>query len=346
MQAPQPRRAFGVAPEPLEVAAHIARVEHVGRHHAELARAGLPAQHVVIAGGRARALERGLGRVVDLVPGRVGPDPREPRVKRPEYLAIRARARRATRRPRRVVPRGEAPAACGKGHQDVLARGAGACHVMVDLVTLVTVLGVVPRDQVAHPPEPQRLPRRALEHGRLLLTDTNAVLGARRSRPDHGQPGNNDHASGDNGKDDSFQRGWASRGKQCVLLVGSPGAFWFWTGLSNQKGGASPQGAPRPVIPARWRPCPSASTHINPTRSRRYRESRSCGTAGPPPPSQAARVTSSVPAPIGTSAELTEGSASTSARNASTSPAWEITLSTTSSPGLASVRSRSGHQRV
>ena len=60
----------------------------------------------------------------------------------------------------------------------------------------------------------------------------------------------------------------------------------------------------------------------------------------------AERVTSSVPAPIGTSAEVTDGSASTSARNASTSPAWEITLSTTSSPGLASVRSRSGHQRV
>ena len=50
------------------------------------------------------------------------------------------------------------------------------------------------------------------EHGRLLLADANAVLGDRRSRADQAQAGNNEHASGGNGQDDSVHRGRSFEG--------------------------------------------------------------------------------------------------------------------------------------
>ena len=55
-----------------------------------------------------------------------------------------------------------------------------------------------------------------------------------------------------------------------------------------------------------------------------------------------ARATRSTPAPIGTSDDTTRVSASTRARKSATWSAWEMTLSTTSRPGCASTRTRSG----
>ena len=55
-----------------------------------------------------------------------------------------------------------------------------------------------------------------------------------------------------------------------------------------------------------------------------------------------ARATTSTPAPIGTSDDTTRVSASTRARKSATWSAWEMTLSTTSRPGCASTRTRSG----
>ena len=61
---------------------------------------------------------------------------------------------------------------------------------------------------------------------------------------------------------------------------------------------------------------------------------------------ETARVVSvlvrSRPAPVGTSASCTRGSAATSSRNGATSSAWETTLSTHSSPPGTTARSRSG----
>jgi len=53
-------------------------------------------------------------------------------------------------------------------------------------------------------------------------------------------------------------------------------------------------------------------------------------------------TTSSIPAPIGTSAAITRSSRSTSARKSISSCAWETTLSTTSKPRGRSVRTSSG----
>jgi hypothetical protein len=183
----------GAAEERAQVPVHVRRIEDVGRHHAEAARAALAAEHAVIPHGEARASEGGLGYVVDLVPGRVGPHPRVAVVERTEGGAIGARARGPAQRVARVAESVEAPPVRRERREDVLPGGPSGGHERVDLGPLARALRPVPGNQVADLFEPEPLPRRRGEHRGALLAHAHAIPRLGRPRPEEERQGDQRH---------------------------------------------------------------------------------------------------------------------------------------------------------
>ena len=120
MQAPDPRRALGVAPEALQVALHARLVEHVGGH--DRAAAAGRADDVVVARRPPRRPRRRLRRVVGLVPRREHAHARERRAEALERPPVAGGARRAAV-PRLRVAAVPAPARGGEGDEHLLAGG-------------------------------------------------------------------------------------------------------------------------------------------------------------------------------------------------------------------------------